>query len=101
VRFLTVGEHRPDQRAPDSCDRAQALIGVPEGRRHEGDVAQTVPRSTCDHDITCQALELALVATHMRVAWHAGLINAETAMSCVDRAVNEILRSRVGRPRSS
>ena len=101
MRFLTVGDDRPDQRTLDSCDRAHALIGVPEGHRHEGDMAQTAPRLPCDQDITCQALELALVATHIRVAWHAGLMSADTAIRCLDRAVHEILRSRVGRARSS
>jgi hypothetical protein len=39
-----------------------------------------------DQDITCHALQLALVATQLRRAWHAGVVDAETAMRNLDEA---------------
>jgi hypothetical protein len=43
-----------------------------------------------DEQVTCDALRLALVATELRVAWHAGAISAERAMEMLDRASCEI-----------
>ena len=43
-----------------------------------------------DPDITCHALQLALVATQLRRAWHAGVVDADTAMRNLDEAVREV-----------
>jgi hypothetical protein len=43
-----------------------------------------------DEQVACDALCLALVATQLRVAWHAGAISAERAMEMLDRASCEI-----------
>jgi hypothetical protein len=43
-----------------------------------------------DRDITCHALQLALVATQLRSAWHAGVLDADTAMRSLDVAVREV-----------
>ena len=43
-----------------------------------------------DADIACRALELALVATQLRAAWHANVIDSDTAMRSLDLAVREV-----------
>ncbi len=43
-------------------------------------------------DVTCDGLLLALVANQLRTAWHAGVIDAETAMRGLDRTIREICR---------
>jgi hypothetical protein len=43
-----------------------------------------------DRDVTCHALQLALVATELRRAWHAGVMDADTAMRRLDLAVREV-----------
>jgi hypothetical protein len=40
--------------------------------------------------VICDALYLALVATQLRVVWHARAITAERAMQLVDQAFREI-----------
>jgi hypothetical protein len=40
--------------------------------------------------VICQALHLALVATHLRVVWHARAITAERAMQLLDQTFGEI-----------
>ena len=40
--------------------------------------------------VICDALDLALVATHLRVVWHARAITAESAMQLLDQAFREI-----------
>jgi hypothetical protein len=40
--------------------------------------------------VICDALHLALAATHLRVVWHAGAITAEGAMQLLDQAFREI-----------
>ena len=40
--------------------------------------------------VICEALRLALVATQLRVAWHAGAMTAEGAMQLLDQALREI-----------
>ena len=54
----------------------------------EGTIAETI-RPTPDQ-VICDALHLALVATHLRVVWHARAITAEGAMQLLDRAFREI-----------
>ena len=43
-----------------------------------------------DDQVICDAVRLALVATELRVAWHAGAISAERAMEMLDPALCEI-----------
>jgi hypothetical protein len=38
-----------------------------------------------DEQVVCNALLLALVATQLRVAWHAGAVSAERAMEILDQ----------------
>jgi hypothetical protein len=38
-------------------------------------------------DVTCDALNLALSAIQIHIAWHAGVISAEAAMDGLDRAI--------------
>jgi hypothetical protein len=52
--------------------------------------------SVADGDVTCDALRLALVATHLRTVWHAGVIDPETAMTRLDSAIRDIARRRYG-----
>jgi hypothetical protein len=46
-----------------------------------------------DRDVLCDALLLALVASKVRTAWHAGVIDADTAMRRLDVFLSEICRS--------
>jgi hypothetical protein len=46
-----------------------------------------------DQKVTCHALQLALVATQLRRAWHAGVLDADTAMKSLDVAVREVCSS--------
>jgi len=52
--------------------------------------------SMADGDVTRDALRLALVATQLRTVWHAGVIDAEMAMTRLDNAIREITRRRYG-----
>ena len=61
--------------------RSSASVG-------EGTIAENC-RPTTDQ-VICEALHLALVATHLRVAWHARAITAEGAMQLLDQAFREI-----------
>ena len=45
-----------------------------------------------DEQVICQALRLALVATQLRVAWHAGAISPDRAMEILDQQFFEIGR---------
>jgi hypothetical protein len=38
-------------------------------------------------DVTCEALQLALTALHIDMAWHAGVMSAEASMEALDREV--------------
>jgi hypothetical protein len=44
-------------------------------------------------DVFCDALLLALVASKVRTAWHAGVIDADTAMRRLDVFLSEICSS--------
>jgi hypothetical protein len=46
-----------------------------------------------DRDVTFYALLLALVASKVRTAWHAGVIDADTAMKRLDVFLTEICSS--------
>lgn len=61
--------------------RSSASVG-------EGTIAENFP-PTLDQ-VICEALHLALVATHLRVVWHARAITAEGAMQLLDQAFREI-----------
>jgi hypothetical protein len=51
----------------------------------------TIPTSALSgQDVTGNALLLALVAVQLRTAWHAGAVDADTAMRSLDRVVAEI-----------
>jgi hypothetical protein len=63
--------------------RRQSSAPVGEGTSAEN------RRPTTDQ-VICEALHLALVATHLRVAWHARAITAERAMQLLDQAFREI-----------
>jgi hypothetical protein len=54
-----------------------------------------------DEEITCHALLLALVATQLRRAWHAGVMDADTAMKSLDMAVREACGLRATEPQPS
>jgi hypothetical protein len=53
-------------------------------------VTNTSTSLAANRDITCDALELALVATQLRSAWHAGVLGADAAMMILDVAVREV-----------
>ena len=53
----------------------------------EGAIAESC-RPTSEQ-VICAALRLALVATQMRILWHAGAITAERAMQLLDQASRE------------
>ena len=55
----------------------------------EGTIAENGRPTT--EQVICDALRLALVATHLRVVWHARVITAESAMQLLDQAFREIL----------
>ena len=38
-------------------------------------------------DVTCEALEIALSAIHLDVAWHAGVMSAEAAMEDLNQKI--------------
>lgn len=59
-----------------------------DSRRAEMPGISTLPPA--DTDIVCCALQLALVATQLRRAWHAGVMDAETAMRTFDFAARKI-----------
>lgn len=43
-----------------------------------------------DRTATSQAIRLWLIAKHLRTVWHAGVIDADTAMKNLDSAILEI-----------
>ena len=43
-----------------------------------------------DEQVVCRSLQLALVATQLRVAWHAGAVSADRAMEILDQQFCEI-----------
>ena len=57
-------------------------------------MADTSTSLAGNRDITCDALELALVATQLRSAWHAGVLSADMAMRILDVAVREVCNLR-------
>jgi hypothetical protein len=54
----------------------------------EGTIAENCCPTT--EQVICDALHLALVATHLRVVWHARAITGEGAMQLLDQAFREI-----------
>jgi hypothetical protein len=54
-----------------------------------------------DWQVTCRALQLALVATQLRTAWHAGVMDADAAMRSLDLAVRELSGRRTRERQSS
>ena len=52
-------------------------VAVPTTRRQEVPV----------EDVTCEALQLALTALHIDMAWHAGVMSAEASIEALDREV--------------
>jgi hypothetical protein len=54
----------------------------------------TADEPVTDRDVFCDALLLALVASKVRTAWHAGVFDAETAMRRLDVFLSEICGSR-------
>lgn len=42
-------------------------------------------------DVTCEALQLALTALHIDMAWHAGVMSAEASMEALDREVGRTI----------
>jgi hypothetical protein len=70
-----------------SEDLATEAFRRPETRR---EMATSLTSSATDQDLTCHAMQLALVATQLRRAWHAGVLDAETAMQSLDVAVREV-----------
>lgn len=48
--------------------------------------------SVAGGDVICDALQLALVATHLRTVWHAGVIDTETATTNLGSAIRDITR---------
>jgi hypothetical protein len=54
----------------------------------EGPIAENCRPKT--ELVICDGLHLALVATHLRVAWHARVITGERAMQLLDQAFRDI-----------
>jgi hypothetical protein len=48
-------------------------------------------------DVTCEALQLALTALHIDMAWHAGVMSAEASMEALDREVGRTTSRYTGR----
>jgi hypothetical protein len=46
-----------------------------------------------DRDVVCHALLVALVASKVRTAWHAGVMDADTAMRRLDVFLSEVCGS--------
>jgi hypothetical protein len=61
-------------------------------KRRFGDVAS---------DVTCETLKLALSVIRLDIAWHAGLISAESAMESVDREIGMTIGRCTLSPQSS
>ena len=59
----------------------------------------TIPPSLVEGEVSCHALVLALVATQLRTAWHAGVVDGDSAMRCLDEAIRIILEARRPDPR--
>jgi hypothetical protein len=51
---------------------------------------RTPVQPSADRDIICDAVLLALAASKARTAWHAGVIDADTAMRRLDVFLSEI-----------
>ena len=50
-----------------------------------------------ERHIVCEALQVALVATQLCIAWHAELISGEAAMRNLDTAMREVCHWRASR----
>jgi hypothetical protein len=48
-------------------------------------------------DLLCDAVLLSIFVLHLRVQWHAGVLNANTAMIALDRAVRRVSAGRSDR----
>ena len=62
-------------------------------RRSPASVGEATIAEKCrptSEQVICDALYLALVATQLRVVWHARAITAERAMQLLDQAFREI-----------
>lgn len=55
----------------------------------------TIATSTGEDELTGDGLLLALAATQLRTAWHAGVVDAESAMRCLDRTIRTVCDARV------
>jgi hypothetical protein len=57
----------------------------------------TIAPSRVEAEVTCHSLLLALVATQLRTAWHARVLDAESAMRCLDSVVRTVCEVRTSR----
>jgi len=59
---------------------------------HKSDNSRaSVDASTSDDSVViCQAVRLGLLATRLRLEWHAGLVTADRAMKTFDEAMSAI-----------
>ena len=55
----------------------------------------TIVSSPVEDEVTCHGLLLALAATQLRTAWHAGVVDAESAMRCLDKAIRTVRETRI------
>jgi hypothetical protein len=53
----------------------------------------TPVEASAERDVLCDALLLALVASKVRTAWHAGILDADAAMRRLDVFLSEICGS--------
>ena len=77
---------RTDRHEPTT---AGASDGAPPAKG-QGAVGECRDTTSGDDQLVCDALRLALVATRLRVAWHAGAIGADKAMEVLDQSICKI-----------
>jgi hypothetical protein len=83
VHDIVVLDSPSNETGGGATRRRGSSASIGEGTRAEN------CRPTTDQ-VICEALRLALVATHLRVAWHARVMTAEGAMQLLDQAFREI-----------
>jgi hypothetical protein len=82
---------------PSATDRSGWLKDVATSMTQGAPVWKTDRHDDPVADIICEALEIALSAIHLDVAWHAGVMSAEAAMEELNqkivRTINRSTRS--------
>jgi hypothetical protein len=72
---------------PSPTDRSDLLKDVAASMTRGASVWRTDQYDDPVADVTCEALEIAVSAIHLDVAWHAGAISAEAAMEDLNQKI--------------